>query len=78
MILPNVNVELTLLTVIIAVSVTAVWFSSGTVVTFKAYVPAAKPETGIIKPETPTSLPLIIAVIPVAPPVFTLTFLLSQ
>ena len=61
---------MTLLTVIAAVSVTAVWFSSGTVVTFKAYVPAAKPETAILLPFTLTTAlgwPTTLAITPPAP-----------
>ena len=67
------NVEFILLTVILTVLFTDVWFSSGVVVIVKSCVPAVKPETGIMLPMVSTVFPSISAVIAVAPSVSTVT-----
>ena len=62
-----------LLTVTLAVSVTALWFESGMVVTVNVYVPASRPEILIMSSSTVTwavSLSML-AVMPVAPVMLT-------
>ena len=72
-----VNSVLSLLTVIVAFLVTLLWLLSAIVVTVKVYVPASKAGMEITNPSTLTSLSPILAVIPVAPVVVTVTFLVS-
>ena len=71
----TVNVELIFLTVIVAFSLTELWFLSGIVVTVNVYFPASNTGISIVNPSTLTSWSLILAVIPLAPVVSAVMFM---
>lgn len=52
----TVNVELIFLTVIVAFSLTELWFLSGIVVTVKVYLPASNTGISMVNPSTLMSL----------------------